>query len=737
MLPLCASPARREGATRFYQAFYHWTRLTTRDHAYSPPPRRYITAQQRRGAHSSVETTVSEDQAQGAPTASKARPLNDNRRSIPVDSDYYATLTANNSELLRKVSQFSKIGFKAERKTTTDKSYIIIWGTRQAVKVAADYIESLKHHLSGNLPDLPDISQPNITFHGVGVPDKGVKKRARDLYHNAFDTDNPVRTRTRHYVLTRNEIPHVQALDEKALSVIRLSAQLQQLDLERDPVHANRPYLTLIGPKDGVEKAVNIVKNVLKEERDTAVTSDFRSSMRAVSNPVAVITTGTVKIQGDWDNISELRGMTVSSFTPVTLSPVPVISFNIRTPSRTLEALDQSGHVIVHILASNTEGATIANAFTKPYDNPAEPFRNLHFMDRDISVYPTTNNPPKIAGPGVLTRLACKLILDKRLKIGDHVIVFAQVLAVAHEKAHVQKGDAEELPTNTQFTSSNTTTALAYAHGKYRGVGKTFEPLPATAPTRSLEEGTGDSISAAAGYASEVTTDVEPATASDTETATKPATEPVTEPVTGPMTGPVGEPVGEPVTEPATEPETEPATEPMTELTTDPATAATTFQPMPTIPYDTQTRHYSTLRPSPIKGTTSPNQRRTFTSTPSTSNKNDNGNDDNPNSNPNPSSLKILNTPISDFLYEPTGRSEEMHLRLKQKALLESALEKLEAAKQSGEMADDDIFIARQFQIMRLRQDVIEDELDEGNWREWVEWMGEAFGEEGKGEGKE
>jgi flavin reductase (DIM6/NTAB) family NADH-FMN oxidoreductase RutF len=84
--------------------------------------------------------------------------------------------------------------------------------------------------------------------------------------------------------------------------------------------------------------------------------------MRRVPYPVAIIT--ATDPSGPTDSTS-FRGMTVSSFSTVTLTPDPVISFNVRRPSETLNALLASGRFLVHLLAPGPDTATLARDFSK------------------------------------------------------------------------------------------------------------------------------------------------------------------------------------------------------------------------------------------------------------------------------------------------------------------------------------------------------------------------------------
>lgn len=84
--------------------------------------------------------------------------------------------------------------------------------------------------------------------------------------------------------------------------------------------------------------------------------------MRRVPYPVAIITSTDPTGPAD---TSSFRGMTVSSFNTVTLTPEPVISFNVRRPSETLNALLASGRFLVHLLGPSPATATLARDFSR------------------------------------------------------------------------------------------------------------------------------------------------------------------------------------------------------------------------------------------------------------------------------------------------------------------------------------------------------------------------------------
>src|SRR2546421_1775470 len=95
--------------------------------------------------------------------------------------------------------------------------------------------------------------------------------------------------------------------------------------------------------------------------------------MRSVPHSVVVLTSSTVPApsattvspEASQDPSQHFRGVTLSSFMILTLTPHPIVTFNIRRPSSTLRAILQSRTFLVHMLAATPSGAKVADTFTK------------------------------------------------------------------------------------------------------------------------------------------------------------------------------------------------------------------------------------------------------------------------------------------------------------------------------------------------------------------------------------
>ncbi|PSS02492.1 flavin reductase like domain-domain-containing protein [Coniella lustricola] len=207
-----------------------------------------------------------------------------------------------------------------------------------------------------------------------------------------------------------------------------------------------------------------------------ATSEQLRAVMRHLPHSVVVCTSVAADLalsspSSPSTSTSEPRGMTMSSFTSLSLQPTPVVTFNIATPSRTLDAVSQSRHFNIHVLSGDAEGARVADWFRR--GNAADlglfdagkmlegcgcqVLPDTHKAERrqreDDEGAVTTrkvegdgNNAPMLRGPGVLYALRCRLLADEPhrglVRVRDHVVVLAEVVEIVRGAAgHV--GDEE------------------------------------------------------------------------------------------------------------------------------------------------------------------------------------------------------------------------------------------------------------------------------------------------------
>lgn len=105
----------------------------------------------------------------------------------------------------------------------------------------------------------------------------------------------------------------------------------------------------------------------------------MRAAMRQLPHPVVVITTlenmrSVARLEDILDKKFPRpipRAMTVSSFTSLSIEPVPRVTFNVTLPSTTYEAIMKCGRFNAHILSGDDHGARIAELFTRGNRPPA------------------------------------------------------------------------------------------------------------------------------------------------------------------------------------------------------------------------------------------------------------------------------------------------------------------------------------------------------------------------------
>jgi flavin reductase (DIM6/NTAB) family NADH-FMN oxidoreductase RutF len=105
----------------------------------------------------------------------------------------------------------------------------------------------------------------------------------------------------------------------------------------------------------------------------------IRAILRKTAQPVSVLT--AILPSSDPAEQPIYHGATLSSFTSISMHPLPLVAFSIRTPSRMGSSLTTLGtphtpHMIVNLLSASQSSA--ATLFSRP-DVYSEPFRDIPF----------------------------------------------------------------------------------------------------------------------------------------------------------------------------------------------------------------------------------------------------------------------------------------------------------------------------------------------------------------------
>jgi flavin reductase (DIM6/NTAB) family NADH-FMN oxidoreductase RutF len=213
--------------------------------------------------------------------------------------------------------------------------------------------------------------------------------------------------------------------------------------------------------------------------------------MRSLPHSIVIVTTSKLRFDGtqlsspskvNVPNPStprDYRGMTVSSFTTLTLTPEPIISFNIKFPSQTLAAIEHGRHFLVHLLEASEAGMLVADAFTK---GSREKERVLLGNMGGVGVKAVevatrfhkdgTTSLPMLRNKGVMRVLRCSVLSGVEgkksglVKVGDHMLVLAKVEEI------LEGGDGKE---EVEGVEERMKSGLCYADGKYRRIGDVIE----------------------------------------------------------------------------------------------------------------------------------------------------------------------------------------------------------------------------------------------------------------------
>lgn len=207
-------------------------------------------------------------------------------------------------------------------------------------------------------------------------------------------------------------------------------------------------------------------------EASPEMSTQIRSIMRQIPAHVVALTTAIPnnKRSGVAD---PYRGMVMSSFNTVSLDPVPIISFNIKMPSHTLDALKMSRQFFIHFLAANSVGKSIAEDLSKPQECqtafkgglgakvPISPF-DVKYECKDGSEGKVTL--PLLLCAGLFGSVLRCSLWDSRVSHGytivnDHVLVRGIVLEVL---------DPVKLSAGTSYDEHSRRTPLMYSSGVYR-----------------------------------------------------------------------------------------------------------------------------------------------------------------------------------------------------------------------------------------------------------------------------
>jgi flavin reductase (DIM6/NTAB) family NADH-FMN oxidoreductase RutF len=251
---------------------------------------------------------------------------------------------------------------------------------------------------------------------------------------------------------------HLDLEDPSQRQEVRVGRLLKESptpsSIPSEPVQTSPPST----PRSIPQSAPRSAPQTTPQSNPTSLKDVYKATMRNVPSSVVVLTTRVPSAQ---PNIYSFRGMTVSSLSSITLEPEPIISFSIRAPSRTLDCIATGRPFTVNFLNADPTGALIADIFSRPHDDPSQPFRTIQASSlADVYEYETDNpSGPAIGSASIPTRFTCELLPGKSLEVGDHTVIFARIIDIWRDHDHSR-------------------TFLAYAQAGYRRLQRNGISIP-------------------------------------------------------------------------------------------------------------------------------------------------------------------------------------------------------------------------------------------------------------------
>ena len=181
--------------------------------------------------------------------------------------------------------------------------------------------------------------------------------------------------------------------------------------------------------------APNFEPEKTPEDAPLNLSQNVREKMRPVAHSIAVVTVPSEGAQETKTETTPLpEGLLISSFNTVSLEPDPIVSFNIKVPSRTYDAIARSEKFDVSPLWNLHTAIAFAPDKGKAKKKQSQPFPSAQELARSR-----------------LFGLRCEWLKEKSVEIGDHVVMLGKIIGVLDP-----------------VDSRKSLRSLVYANGYYR-----------------------------------------------------------------------------------------------------------------------------------------------------------------------------------------------------------------------------------------------------------------------------
>ena len=405
----------------------------------------------------------------------------------PVHPDFKEYWTGVGSERAREVEKETGTLVKFADGAHHSEAFMAITGTHGANREAqrtltTEYLKTpteTYHNITyANEPIQSEFRIPRSMFtFGIGRLGRGIgeyrqiescsvtvdKEPIQDEY--TFKVRGPKETVQRIEREVTDRVQHALSR-AKALQVKQEDEKQQRIQHEKQPKKSQekQQHLMQNQSQDNTQKSGGDHQNNPRNRSE-----QMRRLMRLMPHSVVLVTAANLDAISLTSLVSKdnFCAMTISSMTTVSLNPEPIISFNIKKPSRTLDTIMSEKLFYTTILASTEEGAFIADAFSRGDAQAA--FKKIEDHGASVQLRPQDSRlAPVIASRGIVGNFACEPLPKKCVEVADHVIIVAKVRHLSMRSSPQQ------------------ILGLTYTDGCYR---RPSQPFPPSAETQvTLEE---------------------------------------------------------------------------------------------------------------------------------------------------------------------------------------------------------------------------------------------------------
>ncbi|ORY79452.1 flavin reductase like domain-domain-containing protein [Protomyces lactucae-debilis] len=168
-----------------------------------------------------------------------------------------------------------------------------------------------------------------------------------------------------------------------------------------------------------------------KRQEKSALCLETKHIFSRVPQPIAIVTAALPSATTSTGGVHEsARAITLSSLTCLSLEPEPLVTFNVKLPSRALDVIRAAGKLVVNLLLTySTEHVELARKFAKPMPTSfgslsSEDASKVIFDPAFWHVQDEQKGVPQLRHAGA-AKLYCTV--QQVMTVADHAIVVARV----------------------------------------------------------------------------------------------------------------------------------------------------------------------------------------------------------------------------------------------------------------------------------------------------------------------